>query len=100
MFVYSEQVVYFEELLGLMTVDNNHETSRNVLQREGTAKYVEGTSEERSGKKKGSPGPTILGVVPHLGTFLQDLTYIDSAFPDLTKDGLINFEKRRKVSNA
>ena len=31
-----------------------------------------------------------------MGTFLTDLTMIDTAIPDMTSDGLINFDKRRK----
>lgn len=31
-----------------------------------------------------------------MGTFLTDLTMIDTAIPDTTPDGLINFDKRRK----
>jgi hypothetical protein len=31
-----------------------------------------------------------------LGTFLTDLAMIDTAIPDMTSDGLINFDKRRK----
>ena len=34
--------------------------------------------------------------MPYLGTFLSDLTMVDSAFPDYTDGGLVNFEKRRK----
>jgi ral guanine nucleotide dissociation stimulator-like 1 len=36
------------------------------------------------------------GTIPYLGTFLTDLTMIDTAIPDLVADGLINFDKRRK----
>ena len=36
------------------------------------------------------------GTCPYLGTFLTDLTMIDTAIPDRTDEGLVNFEKRRK----
>lgn len=36
------------------------------------------------------------GTIPYLGTFLTDLTMIDTAIPDFIHDGLINFDKRRK----
>ena len=34
--------------------------------------------------------------MPYLGTFLTDLTMVDTAFRDTTDDGLINFDKRRR----
>lgn len=39
---------------------------------------------------------TMQGTVPYLGTFLTDLTMVDTALKDVSKEGLINFEKRRK----
>lgn len=36
------------------------------------------------------------GTIPYLGTFLTDLTMIDTAIPDTISEGLINFDKRRK----
>jgi ral guanine nucleotide dissociation stimulator-like 1 len=36
------------------------------------------------------------GTIPYLGTFLTDLTMIDTAIGDVLPDGLINFDKRRK----
>jgi ral guanine nucleotide dissociation stimulator-like 1 len=38
----------------------------------------------------------VQGTVPYLGTFLTDLTMVDTAFRDTTDDGLINFDKRRR----
>ena len=97
----SDQVSAFDELLLLMATDNNHEMSRSVLQREGTAKYSEATvSEEKQkggAKSRTCPSHSMFGVVPYLGTFLQDFAFIGSAFPNSIKGDMINFDKRRKV---
>ena len=36
------------------------------------------------------------GTIPYLGTFLTDLTMIDTAIPDTIDETLINFDKKRK----
>jgi len=36
------------------------------------------------------------GTVPYLGLFLTDLTMIDTAFRDFLRDGVINFDKKRR----
>ncbi|XP_016128576.1 ral guanine nucleotide dissociation stimulator-like 1 [Sinocyclocheilus grahami] len=36
------------------------------------------------------------GTIPYLGTFLTDLTMLDTALPDQVEGGLLNFEKRRR----
>uniref|UniRef100_A0A672L3M0 Ral guanine nucleotide dissociation stimulator-like 1 n=1 Tax=Sinocyclocheilus grahami TaxID=75366 RepID=A0A672L3M0_SINGR len=40
------------------------------------------------------------GTIPYLGTFLTDLTMLDTALPDQVEGGLLNFEKRRRVSTT
>ncbi|XP_016380074.1 ral guanine nucleotide dissociation stimulator-like [Sinocyclocheilus rhinocerous] len=39
------------------------------------------------------------GTIPYLGTFLTDLVMMDTAMKDYLDGGLINFEKRRKLSD-
>ena len=36
-------------------------------------------------------------ILPHLGMFLTDLVFIEEGAPDIV-DGLINFEKHRKIA--
>ena len=40
--------------------------------------------------------PTVQGTIPYLGTFLTDLTMIDTAIPDTNEEGHISFDKKRK----
>ncbi|XP_071801756.1 ral guanine nucleotide dissociation stimulator-like 1 isoform X2 [Asterias amurensis] len=104
-------VLLFEDLASIFMDDNNFGVSRDLLMKEGTAKfaYVDSPRISRkpvlnlvrrlSGDKNTSPrreSARMHGTVPYLGTFLTDLIKIDAANQDLIEDHLINFEKKRK----
>ncbi|XP_072936910.1 ral guanine nucleotide dissociation stimulator-like 1 isoform X2 [Epargyreus clarus] len=95
-----EKAELFEELARIFSEDNNRWAQRELLMREGTAKFADTVGEndrhlQKLLHERGSPGVSH-GTIPYLGTFLTDLTMIDTAIPDTVADGLINFDKRRK----
>ncbi|XP_028175628.1 ral guanine nucleotide dissociation stimulator isoform X2 [Ostrinia furnacalis] len=95
-----EKAELYDELARIFSEDNNRWAQRELLMREGTAKFADTVGEnDRQLQKllheRGSPGVSH-GTIPYLGTFLTDLTMIDTAIPDTVADGLINFDKRRK----
>eukprot|EP00118_Oscarella_pearsei_P004301 m.18153 g.18153 ORF g.18153 m.18153 type:complete len:994 (+) comp27607_c0_seq2:95-3076(+) len=85
----------FDELSSLFSQDKNQEKTRELLMREGTAKYSQGGKPTRRQRSHGGGG-VVHGVVPYLGIFLTDLMMIDTAHPNHVEGGLVNFDKRKK----
>lgn len=100
--VAKDKIELFEELARIFSEDNNQWTQRELLMREGTAKFADTVGEndkqlQKIFQKQNNHSANIsFGTIPYLGTFLTDLTMIDTAIPDTIADGLINFDKRRK----
>ncbi|XP_024935560.1 ral guanine nucleotide dissociation stimulator isoform X2 [Cephus cinctus] len=92
----------FRELERIFSEENNAWTQRELLIKEGTAKFADtaGRSDRHLQKifqkQNTHSGNISYGTIPYLGTFLTDLTMIDTAIPDTIAEGLINFDKRRK----
>jgi len=97
-----EKLEMFEELARIFSEDNNAVAQRELLVKEGTAKFADTAGEKDHHlqkmlqKHKENSKAISFGTIPYLGTFLTDLTMIDTAIPDKSADGLINFDKRRK----
>ncbi|XP_017780060.1 PREDICTED: ral guanine nucleotide dissociation stimulator-like 1 [Nicrophorus vespilloides] len=100
--VAKEKIELFDELARIFSEDNNQWAQRELLMREGTAKFADTVGEndkqlQKIFQRQNNHSANIsFGTIPYLGTFLTDLTMIDTAIPDTISDGLINFDKRRK----
>ncbi|KAF6034667.1 RALGDS [Bugula neritina] len=101
--VNKEMMEIYTDLAQIFSLESNQIASRELLMKEGTAKVS--TQTRRKSKTNGVSDAAMYrydqsslccGTVPYLGTFLSDLTMVDSAFSDYTDSGLVNFEKHRK----
>ncbi|XP_014272461.1 ral guanine nucleotide dissociation stimulator-like 1 isoform X2 [Halyomorpha halys] len=97
-----DKVELFEELARIFSEENNQWAQRELLMREGTARFAVTVGQNDKHLQKiiqrqlNNSGTISYGTIPYLGTFLTDLTMIDAAIPDNLPNGYINFDKRRK----
>jgi len=110
-YIPKDRLTTYSQLSQIFSEENNRMAQRSLLETEGTAKFPTPSKSPKDRRflsrvllraGQGSRGSTTAefdspnGTIPYLGTFLTDLTFIDSAYPDFVHDGLINFDKRKK----
>ncbi|CAJ0574666.1 unnamed protein product, partial [Mesorhabditis spiculigera] len=98
----NRSMAQFAELAAIFAidVDGDEHNARKILDEEGTAKSSPLRRPQLIQNCRRTKSDVNLaecqGTVPYLGSFLTDLTMIDQAASDLTEDGHINFDKRRR----
>lgn len=93
----------FRELARIFSGDEGQITCRELMLKEGAAKFADTAGEndrhlQKAMQRQGSSNTVMQGTVPYLGIFLTDLTMMDAALPDVVggEQQLLNFDKRRR----
>ncbi|TKC43934.1 hypothetical protein EI555_013153 [Monodon monoceros] len=88
-----DRMLMFEELSDIFSDHNNHLTSRELLMKEGTSKFANLDSSVKENQKRTQRRlqlqkdmGVMQGTVPYLGTFLTDLTMLDTALQDYIEE--------------
>lgn len=81
--LYAEQYRRFEALNALMDISENHERVRAYMRKHlETLMKSERARRKNDGTPKESPSTDGLGMIPYLGIFMSDLTFLNTAQPD------------------
>ncbi|KAJ6657366.1 hypothetical protein lerEdw1_002533 [Lerista edwardsae] len=91
--VAKDRMLMFEELSEIFSDHDNYLTSRELLMREGTSKFANLDSSVKENQKRTQRRlqlqkdmGVMQGTVPYLGTFLTDLTMLDTALQDYIEE--------------
>uniref|UniRef100_A0A9J8CW26 Ral guanine nucleotide dissociation stimulator-like 1 n=1 Tax=Cyprinus carpio carpio TaxID=630221 RepID=A0A9J8CW26_CYPCA len=100
--VSKDSMQIFEELSDIFSDQNNYLTSRELLMREGTSKFASLDSCAKDHQKRSHKRlqlqkemGAMQGTIPYLGTFLTDLTMLDTALPDQVEVISLSTQRRR-----
>uniref|UniRef100_A0A8B9SED9 Ral guanine nucleotide dissociation stimulator like 1 n=1 Tax=Apteryx owenii TaxID=8824 RepID=A0A8B9SED9_APTOW len=88
-----DRMLMFEELSDIFSDHDNYLTSRELLMKEGTSKFANLDSSVKENQKRTQRRlqlqkdmGVMQGTVPYLGTFLTDLTMLDTALQDYIEE--------------